>query len=260
MNLKSYFLKYFYKYLKQSFPFITIIVIVDLLPLIAVIWWGWSAIEALYLYALETIILLWITMRKMWRSKYMLALFVDQTQNVTNSISKRAQAMNTRFKIPIFSWLLKGARGGLYFIFIILWVPLILLQLMIISAVSGDGFGVLGFLEHNSGHLDLGFVSLNLLFVFLLFLFIEHTYAYRNKFIKEKEYENTGLINEGLGFSIRVFIQQFIIIGLFALIGLMHIDTISMVFIILFKTAMDIVSYLFNRIWGGLKNKMEGRR
>lgn len=260
MDLKSYFLKYFYKYLKQSFPFITIIVIVDLLPLIAVIWWGWSAIEALYLYALETIILLWITLRKMWRSKYIFALFVDQAQNVASSISKRTQAMSPRIKIPMFSWLLKGARGVLYFVFMTLWIPLILLQLMIISVVSGDGFGVWGFLEHNSGHLDLGFVSLNLLFVFLLLLFIEHTYAYRNKFIKEKEYENTGLINEGLSFSVRVFIQQFIIIGLFALIGLMHIDSISMVFIILFKTTLDIVSYLFNRIWGGLKNKIEGRR
>jgi len=260
MNLKNYFLKHFFTALKQSFPFITIMIIVDLLPLIAVIWWGWSAIEALYLYALETIILLWITLRKMWRSKYMLALFVDQTQSVANSISARTQGINRRLRIPGFSWLMKGARGMLYFAFMILWIPLIFLQLMIISAVSGDGFGIWGFVEHNSGRLDLGFVSLNLLFVFLLLLFLEHSYAYRNKFIKEKEYENTGLLNEGLSFSIRIFIQQFIIIALFAVIGWMHIDTISMVLIILFKTAMDIVSYLFNRIWGGLKNKIEGRR
>ncbi len=257
MNLKSYFLKHFYKYLKQSFPFITIIIIVDLLPLIAVIWGGWSAIEALYLYALETIILLWITQRKMWKSKYMLALLVDQTKNVVSSINQRTFNVKSSFKIPFISWILKGAKGLLFLIFIIIWLPLILLQLMIISAISGDGFGIWGFLEHNSGQLDLGFVSLNLLFVFLFLLFIEHTYAYRNKFIKEKEYENTGLLNEAFSFSLRVFIQQFIIIGIFAIIGLMHFDTIYMVFIILFKTLMDIFTYLFNRVWGGIKDKWE---
>ncbi len=259
MNLKSYFLSHFYEYLKKSSSFIIIIIMIDLLPLIAVIWSGWSAIEALYLYALETIILLWIALRKMWRSKYTLALFVNQAQNVADNIAEHTQSLNINLKKRSFSWILKGARGLLYFIFTLLWIPLIILQLMIIASVSGDGFRFWGFIEHNSGNLNLGFISLDLLLVFLVLLFLEHTYAYRNKYIKEKEYENTGLINEGLSFTIRVFIQQFLIIGLFALIGWMHIDTISMVLIMIFKIIIDIISYLFNRVWGGLKNKMEGQ-
>lgn len=256
MNLKNYFFNQFSNYLKQSSRFIMIIIIMDLLPLIALFFWGWSAIEALYLYTLETIILLLITLRKIWRSKYILALFASQTEKV---IGNRTKIINSFFKKPLFSWVLKGARGILYLVFLIIWFPLILLQLMLISAVSGNGFSLFGFLEHDSGKLDLGFVSLNLMIVFLVLLFLEHTYAYRKKFIKEKEYENTRFINEGLSFSIRVFVQQFITIGLFALISLMHIDTISMVIIILFKTLIDVFSYLFNRIWGGLKNKIEGQ-
>lgn len=257
MQLKSYFLKHSYRYLKQSFPFITIIVIVDLLPLAAVQWWGWSAIEALYLYTLETLILLWITLRKMWRSKYVFALFFDQVQQVTDQIPVNKQVKTLWQKVPKFSWIWKGARGILYLVFTLLWLPLIALQLVIVSAVSGGGFGFWGFIKHDSGQLDLGFVSVNLLFVFLALLFIEHSYAYHKKFIKNKEYENTGFINEGLSFSIRVLIQQFTVIGFFALIGWMHIDNASITLIILFKTSMDIISYLFNRMWGGLKNKME---
>ncbi len=259
MNLKNYFLNQYFKYLKQSSSFVFFIILVDLLPLFAVLWWGWSAIEALYLYALETIILLWITLRKMWRSKYTLALFVDQAQSVANTISEHTPTVNLGFRMPGFSWVRKGARGILYFTFMILWLPLLFIQLMIISLVSGDGFGFWGFFEHNSGQLDLGIFSINLMLVFLFLLFIEHTYAYRTKFVKEKEYENTGLINEGMSFSLRVFIQQFILIGLFAIIGWMHIDSISMIFIILFKTVISVVSYLFNRIWGGITSKREGR-
>lgn len=257
MNLKAYLLKHSYSYLKQSFPFITIIVIVDLLPLIAVTYWGWSAIEALYLYTLETTILLWITLRKMWRSKYMLAFFMDQVHSVTNKIGEHAQIRSAWSKVPKLSWILKGARGLLYLVFIIIWVPLVVLQLMIVSAVSGEGFSLWGFAKHDSGNLDLGFVSLDLLLVFLVLLFLEHTYAYRTKFVRKREYENTGFINEGLGFSIRVLIQQFIIIGAFGLIGWMHVDATAMIFIIIFKTLMDVLSYLLNRLWGGLRNKIE---
>jgi len=255
MNLSSYFLKHFYKYLKQSFPFITIIIIVDLLPLIAIIWGGWSAVEAMYLYALETVVLFWFVLRKMWRSKYILALFVDQTQSLT----AQAKATQVGSFLSKMTWLRKGARGLLYFIFVILWVPLMFVQMILISAFSEKSFSLTGFVEHDAGRLDLGFFSLNLMTVFLVLLFLEHNYAFRKKYVENKEYENTGLLNEGLSFSFRVFVQQFVIIGLFSLVGWMHVDTAWMIFIILYKTSMDVISYLYNRTWGGMENKAEGR-
>ncbi len=258
MNLRNYFLKHFYSFLKRSFPFIVIIVIIDLLPLYAILCYGWSAIEALYLYAIETIILLLIAFVKMWNAKFILAIFMDKAKQVAHSISTKSTNI-MRFKLPRFSWAISGLRGSIYFLFLGIWLPLVILQLMLISLVSGDGFALQGFMGHNAGRLNLGLFSLNLMLVFLILLFIEHSYAYRNKYIGEKEYENTGVINEGVNYSIRIFIQQFVLIGLYALISLLHIDTLAMIIIILLKTLLDIVTYIFNRIWGSLKNKKEGK-
>lgn len=258
MSLRDYFLEHFYSYLKQSFPFISFIIIIDMLPLLALIFWDWSAIEALYLYTLETIILLWFALRKMRRSKYIFAIFPDHLENVVTSLDKSTK-VNLRAKIPGVSLVKKGARGLLFLVFTLVWIPLILLQMMIISSISGDGFRLFGFAHHDSGQLDLGIISLDLMIVFLILLYFEHSQAYKRKFIGKREYEDTGLINEGLIFSVRVFIQQFFIIGLFALIGFMHLDNASMIFIIVLKTLMDIISYIFNRVWGGIKNKKEGK-
>ncbi|MEM7161388.1 MAG: DUF6498-containing protein [Bacteroidota bacterium] len=255
MHLRDYVLENIYDYLRESFPYVAVIIGVDILPLLAILLWDWSAIEALYLFTLETIIIFWFALRKMWRSKYVIALFVNQTEKISKGIKDKTK--NVGFKVPKFKWITKGTRGLLYMIFLILWIPFMFLQLIIIALISGDGFGIFSFFSHDFGKIDLGFFSINLLFVLLILLYAEYAVTYKRKFVKNKEYESTGLINEALTFSLRVLIQQFIIIGLFAIIGWTHIDNFAMFLIVFFKILLDVFSFLFARIWGGIQSQFD---
>ena len=255
MHLRDYVLENIYDYLKDSFPYIAVIIGADILPLLAILIWDWSAIEALYLFTLETIILFWFAFRKMWRSKYVIAIFVDQTERISKGIS--AKSSHAGFKVPKFKWITKGTRGLLYLLFLILWIPFLFIQLLVIALISGDGFGLFSFFAHDFGRIDLGFTSINLLYILLAFLFVEHQFTYRRKFIQNREFESTGLLNEALVFSLRVLLQQVVIIGLFAIIGLTHIDNFAMFLIVFFKILLDVFSFLFARIWGGIRSRFE---
>lgn len=259
MDFKGYFLDHFFEYLKRFFPFIIVIIIVDLLPLLALYFWDWSAIEAIYLYALETIILFWFALRKMRHSRFILALFPQHYDNVVTGLDK-STTINLRAKVPLLSFLMKGARSLLFLAFIFVWIPLIIIQMMIISWISDDGFELFGFVSHDAGNINLGLFSVDIMLLFLLILYLEHSFSYKTRFKARKEYENTGLINEGIIFSLRVIIQQSVIIGLFGIIGVLHVDNDSMIVLIILKTIFDIFSYITIRIWGEIKNKIDAKR
>ncbi len=261
MSLKGYFLRHFYTYLKKSYPFLTVIVIIDLLPLAAVFWLGWSAMDAIYLYFLETLILFGIALAKMWRADYILALLNEQTRKLVQKADLSQSKWNVlrKVKLPSMSWATKGIRGLLYLIFLILNIPFLLIQMLVISLISGNGFSIYGFLDHNVGRIDIGFIHLSLLHFILFLLFLEHVYSYSSNYIKKGEYKNTGLINEGFNFSLRIVLQQVILIGLLAMIVSLDAGKSTIIFLILFKTFLDVISFVFNRIWGNLQGKMEGR-
>lgn len=259
MSLKGYFLRHFYIYLRESYPFLTVIVLIDLLPLVAVFWLGWSAMDAIYLYFLETLILLGFTFAKMWKANYIIALLNEQTKELIGRKEKKESKWNLGIKMPKMTWAVKGIRGLSYFTFLSLNVPFIIIQMLVISLISGNGFSLSGFMHYNVGKLDLGFISIEFLYLILFLFFIEHAITYSSKYLGDEEHENTGLINEALNFSLRILIQQVVLIGLLAMIVSLDAGKSTIVLLILFKTFMDIVSFIFNRIWGSLKGKMEGR-
>ncbi len=259
MSLKGYFLRHFYTYLKESYPFLTVIIIIDLLPLIAVFWLGWSAMDAIYLYFIETLILLAFTFAKMWKADYVLALLNQQTKELVGKIEQKENRFNLGVKLPRMRWAVSGIRGLLYSIFLVLNIPFLLLQMLIISLISGNGFSISGFLSYNVGKINLGFFSLNLFYIILLLLFLEHYFTFKKKFVKGEEFKNTGLINEAFNFSMRIVLQQVILIGLLAMIVSLDAGKSTIIFLILIKTLMDIISFILNRIWGSLKGKIEGK-
>lgn len=259
MSLKGYFLRHFYTYLRKSYPFLTIIVLIDLLPLVAVFWLGWSAMDAIYLYFLETLILLGFTFAKMWRANYVIAMLNEQTRKLVGRAPRKLGKWNLASKMPKMTWLVSSFRGLLYLVFLLLNIPFFIIQMMIISLVSGNGISPIGFLDYNVGDINLGFTSINLLYLLLFMLFIEHAITYASKYLGDEEYKNTGLVNEAFSFSIRILLQQVILIGLLAMIISLDAGKSTIIFLILFKTTLDVVSFVFNRIWGSLKGKMEGR-
>lgn len=143
--------------------------------------------------------------------------------------------------------------------FLMLNVPFVLFQILIISLISGHGFSLGGFMEHNIGKIDVGFISINFLYLILFMFFIEHAITYSSKYLGEEEHKNTGMLNEAFNFSVRILLQQVVLIGLLAMIVSLDAGKSTIIFLILFKTFMDLTSFVFNRIWGSLKGKMEGR-
>ncbi len=272
MSLKGYFLRHFYIYLRQSYPFLSIVILIDLLPLVAVFWLGWSAMDAIYLYFLETIILLGFTMAKMWKAEYILALLNEKAKEIIRNPElaekkqEEAEPTDSRWnlglkmpKMPKMTWAKKGFRGLLHSTFLFLNIPFILIQMLVISLISGNGFSLSGFLDYNVGKIELGFMTISLLHVILFMLFIEHAISYTSRYLGDEEYKHTGLINEAFGFSIRILLQQVLLIGLLAMIVSLDAGKSTIIFLILLKTFIDVFSYITNRIWGGLKGKMEGR-
>lgn len=256
MSLKGYFFRHFYIYLRKSYPFLTIIVLIDLLPLIAIFWLGWSAMDAIYLYFLETLILLGFTFAKMWKANYIIAILNESTKKLVGRKEKSSK-WNLGVKMPKMTWAVKGIRGLLYSIFIFLNIPFVLIQMLVISFISGNGFSLSGFMSYNVGKIDLGFATINFLYLILVLLFLEHAIAYSSKYLGEEEHEHTGLVNEAFSFSIRILIQQIALIGILAMIVSLDAGKSTIIFLVLFKTLIDIISFVFNRIWGGLKGKME---
>lgn len=262
MSLKGYFLRHFYTYVKESYPFLIVIVLIDLLPLIAVFWLGWSAMDAIYLYFLETIILLAFTFGKMWKANYILALLNEETKQLLGRREKKESRWNLGVKMPKMpkmTWAKRGFRGLLHFTFLMLNIPFILFQMLLISLISGNGFSLSGFMAYNVGKVDLWLFNVNFLYVILILLFVEHFTAYRSKYVGKEEYKQTGLVNEAFNFSVRMLIQQVALIGILAMIVSLNAGKLTIIILILIKTSMDIFSYIFNRVWGGLKGKMEGK-
>ena len=70
MTFTDFLFKRFNANLKKNFSSIILIIIIDLIPLYAVLFKGWSAVDAVYLYFIETLLLAWFAVLKMWRAKH----------------------------------------------------------------------------------------------------------------------------------------------------------------------------------------------
>ena len=246
MTFSDFLLKRFNANLKKNYPYILIILIIDLLPLYAVLFKGWDAVDAVYLYFIETLLLAWFAILKMWRAKHNIAW-----------LGKMSKAGRNQ-KRGIFRWLGKISgifRKGFKFVFIlafiVLSIPVALLELTLMNLISGISY----FGNHLEGEYVMGF---SLFWWILLLMFAEHYYYYRKKYVGQKEYENTGVLNEGLNITIRIVIQQLVMIFGLLLAVSSTVSTFVAVCLILYKLFMDIFSYLYNRYWGGETDKEFG--
>ena len=73
MTFSDFLFKRFNANIKKNFRSILVIVLIDLIPLYAVLFKGWDAVDAVYLYFIETLLLAWFAILKMWRANHNIA-------------------------------------------------------------------------------------------------------------------------------------------------------------------------------------------
>lgn len=250
MTFTDFLFKRFNANLKKNYPSLLVILIIDLIPLYAVLFKGWSVVDAVYLYFIETLLLAGFAMMKMRKARYNLAMLV--VRKTVNKQSKRRQWMQKLggLKIPGSRIVRRSFKFVFILVFLIVSVPIALLELGLLNAISGIRY----FSTHLSGDHVLG---LDIFWWVILLLFAEHLFYYRRHYIRNKEFENTGVLNEGLNITIRIVVQQMVMI--FGLLLAMSTTASNFVAVclILFKLFTDVSSYLYNRYWGGMSNKVE---
>ncbi|MEO1588410.1 MAG: DUF6498-containing protein [Bacteroidota bacterium] len=81
---------------------------------------------------------------------------------------------------------------------------------------------------------------------------------YRWHYVNKQEYNNTGVLNEGLNITIRIVVQQLVMIfGLLIAVS-STVSNFVAICLILSKLFMDVYSFLYNRYWGGETEKEFG--
>ena len=255
MNINSYIKRHLFAYIKRSFGMLLIILIIDLLPLWGVLYWGWGTMDAVYLYFFETLILCLITFLKMRRASNIVAFagwqkrLGNKAVNSTGKVGEIAsKATNRRFGFIRFL-LLSG--------FLLVNIPFCLLLMATMLWVEGKGFSLSAIFGYNGGHTDLFVMSLNTFYIMIGLLSAEYLYTYFSKYVKNQEYEKAGLVNEGLSFQLRVILQSVVLIGGVALMLFFNVNKVMMIFLILIKTSIDIFIYLRNRYWGNFVTWIE---
>ncbi|MEO0468250.1 MAG: DUF6498-containing protein [Bacteroidota bacterium] len=248
MTFSDFLLKRVNANIKKNFRSLLVILVIDLIPLFAVLYKGWSVVDAVYLYFMETLLLAGFAMLKMRRARYNLAL-----QKVSKAVGAEKLGLYQQakqVKIPGSNLLRRGFKFVFILTFLLISIPVALVELGLLNAISGIQY----FKTHLSGDLILG---LDIFWWILILMFAEHFYYYRRRFVKNEEYKNTGVLNEGLNITIRIVIQQVVMIfGLLLAMSTTASEFVAIV-LILFKLFTDLVSYLYNRYWGGLANKVE---
>ena len=280
--------QFFYRYLldtaRRSARSIVLILLIDLLPLLGLWYLDWNAFNLVFIYFVETIILLSLTWLKMRKARYLLAVLGPRQQvkaavdgdgevviadTSSNSPSDAIDQNDSRPATVMDYWLIRwvfwALRSLLWLIrpmfqggFLAINIPLVWLQLYLLSVLGGDGWMPWNFLTHRLGTLGWGWLQVPLLPIAIVLLIGEHFWFYSRKYLGQLEFENTGSINEGLRFQIRTVVQFLIMIGA---VGLLISDTLSFVaavMLVLIKVVLDIIAFLWNRMWGAAKNKVEG--
>lgn len=256
MDVQSYFKRHLFSYIKQSYQMLLVILIIDLIPLFGVLFWGWGTMDSVYLYFFETLILCVITHLKMRRSKNIIA-FANWQKRLGIHVNQYAGkvgeiAADTTKKR--FGWL----RNLISFSFLALNIPLAILLMMLMLAVEGKGFSLSAVFGYNGGHTDLFVMSVNTFYIMIGLLIAEYTYTYYKKYVKGNEAENSGMINEALAFEIRILIQSVVMVGGVALIYFFDFSKVMVIILIILKTLIDLFAYLRNRYWKNVVKLMDG--
>lgn len=247
MHLQSYVNKHLFSYVKKSFGFLFIIVLIDLIPLWGVLYRGWAAMDAVYLYFFETLILCFITFLKIRRSNQFIAL-----SHQDKSLAVQATAYGGKVGESVSTYAKAGSRLLRFlvaFLFILINVPLCLLLLMLMLMLEGKGFSLSAVFGYDGGHTDLFVMNVNTFYIMAILLLLEHLYAYFKKFVQGNEYEYSGALNEAITFELRVLIQSFVMIGGVAMMYFYDLSKVMIIALILIKTIIDVFVYLRNRYW-----------
>ncbi|MEL7496662.1 MAG: DUF6498-containing protein [Planctomycetota bacterium] len=288
--------QFFYRYLldtaRRSARSIIVIILIDLLPLFAIWYLDWNTFNLVFIYFIETFVLIAFTWFKMRRAHYLLAVLgprkADGNQRSEDSnegADSDVEAADTesadatageqlettqsqpqrwlgRFGIVFRAirsllWLLRPIFGSG---FLFLNIPLAWLQLYLLSWLGGDGWSPMNFVNHDLGQLGFGWLAVPLLPLAIVLLVAEHGWFYWRNYLGKQEFANTGLINEGIRFQMRTVVQ---LVVMFCAIGLLFSESLSLpaaIALISIKIVLDVGGFLWNRAWGGAKNKLEGSR
>lgn len=247
MTFKDFLFKRFSANLKKNFRYLLVIIIIDLIPLYAVLFKGWDAIDAVYLYFIETLILTWFAILKMWRAKHSIAWLGKMSRKEGQSKRSFLQQFS-KVTAPTTGVVRKSFKFVFILAFMLFSIPVAILELAAMNLISGMAY----FGNHLSGESILGF---DLFWWVLLLMFLEHFIYYRRHYIKKQEYNNTGVLNEGLNITIRIIIQQLVMIFGMLIAMSSTISTFVAIGLIFSKLFMDVLSFLYNRYWGGETDK-----
>lgn len=255
MEVQSYLKRHLFSYIKQSYQMLIVILIIDLIPLFGVLFWGWGTMDSVYLYFFETLILSVITHLKMRRSNNIIAFSKWQKRlgiHVNQYAGKVGEiAANTTKKR--FGWL----RNLISFAFLALNIPLTIFLMMLMLAIEGKGFSLSAVFGYNGGHTNLFVMNVNTFYIMICLLIAEYFYTYYKKYVRGNEYENAGMLNEALAFEIRIIIQSIVMVGGVALIYFFDFSKIMVIILIILKTLIDLFAYLRNRYWKNVVKWME---
>ncbi|MEO1418641.1 MAG: DUF6498-containing protein [Bacteroidota bacterium] len=247
MTFNDFLFKRFNANLKKNFRFLLVIVIIDLIPLYAVIFKGWDAVDAVYLYFIETLLLAWFAILKMRRAKHNVVWLKSLDFKMGTSQGGFLQRMGKMVN-PAAGVVRKSFKFIFILVFLVVSIPVALLELTVMNLISGLAY----FGSHLSGETILGF---NLFWWILLLMFLEHFIYYRWHYVNKQEYNNTGVLNEGLNITIRIVVQQLVMIfGLLIAVS-STVSNFIAICLILSKLFMDVYSFLYNRYWGGETEK-----
>lgn len=246
MHIQGYIQRHFFSYVKQSFGMLSVIILIDLIPLFGILYWGWGTMDAVYLYFFETLILCLITYLKMRRSDNLLIIYKPK-KRLQHKEDKRGKFMQFATNTTKTSY--RFIRAILSFVFLLLNIPLGLLLMMIMLSIEGKGFSLSAIFGYDGGHTDLFVMNVNTFYIIATLLLIEHFYTYYKNFVKGNEYESAGLLNEMIAFEIRILIQAVIMVGGVALIFFFDFSKVMIIILIILKTLIDVFVYLRNRYW-----------
>ncbi len=240
MHIQGYIQRHLFSFIKQSSQMLLIIILIDLIPLWGVLYWGWGTMDAVYLYFFETLIICFITYLKMRRSEKLIVISKHQPTSLENRLQLKSSIGKRGF-----GWL----RWLLSVIFLLVNIPVCLILMMVMLYIDGKGFSFSAVFGYDGGHTDLFIMSVNTFYIIISLILIEHFYAYFKKFKGEKEYEYTGLLNEALAFEIRLVLQSIVMVGGIAMIFFFDFSKVMVIVLIILKTIMDVLVYLRNRYW-----------
>lgn len=255
MHIQGYLQRHLFSYIKQSYQVLLVIIIIDLIPLFGVLFWGWGTMDAVYLYFFETLILCIVTYLKMKKAGTLLAVtgwqvrLAKKADKAAGNVGKLALSAGKK-SYGLVRWLVA-------FAFLIINIPLCLLLMMIMLGIDGKGFSLGSVLGYDGGHTDLFVMDVNTFYIMVALLTFEHFYTYRSKYVNGKEYESSGVLNEALAFEFRVIIQSIVMIGGIALIFFLDFSKVMVIILIIIKTLIDVFAYLRNRYWSSFVEWME---